>query len=223
MTVMDTTATLAATATVLGVRRLTPDTVVLRAERDFNFEPGHYVRVGLAGGAGTREYSVYSSPRDTAFEILVKAVTDGVVSPELAACRPGDALVVEGPFGHFRLDPDPCPSGRFLFVATGTGIAPFHSMASTYPDLDYQLLHGVSHLAERYEADDFPRERYRACVTREPGGDFTGRVTEVLKTTPLAPDGLFYFCGNSEMILEGFQILADRGVSSDRMFAEIYF
>ena len=223
MSVLAASKSCTATARILDVRHLTPQAVVLRFERSFDFEPGQYLRVGLPGDENSREYSIYSSPDDTAFEILLKEIPDGPVSPRLHECKPGDALSVSGPFGHFRLPSESHQSQRFVFVATGTGIAPFHSMALAHPELDYLLLHGVSFNRELYEASHFPSTRHCSCVTREPGGYFSGRVTDYLRLYPAGPDQLFYFCGNSEMIFEGFQILSDRGVTSDRMFAEIYY
>ena len=208
---------------VLDVRRLTEDTAVLRFERAFDFEPGQYVRVGLPGQEPLREYSLYSSVQDKDCEILLKEVQDGVLSPPLCDCLPGDLLVVEGPLGWFTLQPGDRASKRFVFVATGTGISPFHSMVQSYPDLDYRLLHGVAYARELYEAAHFDPERLVSCVTREKRGRFPGRVTACLQTVEIEPDQLFYFCGNSEMIFEAFSLLRDRGVDEDRMHAEIYF
>jgi NAD(P)H-flavin reductase len=96
-------------------------------------------------------------------------------------------------------------------------------MVQSHPGLDYQLLHGVSYEKELYEASHFSPDRLISCITREQRGVFQGRVTEYLQTLPLHPDHLFYFCGNSAMIYDAFQLLTDRGVAEDRMVAEIYF
>lgn len=207
---------------VLAVRRLTSAAFVLRFERGFDFEPGQYVRVGLDGEEKLREYSLYSSAQDASCEILIKEVLGGLVSPEICQCKMGDSLLIEGPSGSFGLDPVTRRVGRFVFVATGTGIAPFHSMVTSYPDLDYQLLHGVSYLNERYESADYLSGRYLSCVTRETGGNFDGRVTDYLAVCEIEPDQFFYFCGNSDMIFDSFRILTERGVTRDRLFAEIY-
>jgi NAD(P)H-flavin reductase len=79
-----------------------------------------------------REYSVYSSPGDEYLEILVKEVDGGYVSTRLGALKPGDGVAVDGPFGFFTIDED-WRDHRYVFVATGTGISPFHDFVRSYP------------------------------------------------------------------------------------------
>jgi ferredoxin/flavodoxin---NADP+ reductase len=74
---------------------------------------------------------------------LVREIEGGKVSGRLKKLKPGTEIEVEGPFGFFKFDPEKFASQKFLFVATGTGISPFHSFVRTFPELDYQLVHGV--------------------------------------------------------------------------------
>lgn len=208
---------------VLSTRRLSPDTVVLRLERPFDFIPGQFVRVGVPEHNTTREYSVYSSAEDDAMEILLKEISTGKLSPPLCHCAAGDLVTVEGPFGWFRLPPERRDDYDFVFVATGTGISPFHCMTLSYPDISYQLLHGVSYSHELYEADHYDFSAHISCVTKDAEGTYRGRVTQYLENMELRDNHIFYFCGSSEMIFESFQLLGERGVTEDRMQAEIYF
>ena len=156
-------------AAVLEVRRPGTGAFVLRFSRDnLEFAPGQYVSVGVPESIDMREYSVYSTPEDEHLEILVKEVQDGAISPALGARRPGDQVTFRGPFGEFLIDPAARATGRFLFVATGSGIAPFRSFVRAYPGLDYRLLHGVRSRAERYEYETYEAGRYTACISREP-------------------------------------------------------
>lgn len=211
------------TVKILSRRQLSEDTIVLRFERPFDFIPGQFIRVGLPDLEGSREYSIYSAVEDDAMEVLLKEIPQGDLSPSLCDCFPGDFLTVQGPFGWFRLPPENRDDIQFIFVATGTGISPFHSMTLSYPDLQYQILHGVSFSHQLYEAGDYPSEAWTSCVTRDELGAYQGRVTEYLKEMELNERQRFFFCGNSEMIFESFQLLSDRGVTEDRMQAEIYF
>ena len=70
-----------------------------------------------------------------------------------------------GPFGFFSLDED-YATKKYLFVATGTGIAPFHSIALSHPGLDYKIVHGIRYGAEAYERNAYPANRYVACASR---------------------------------------------------------
>lgn len=210
--------------TVQTVRDVGGGAYVLRFDRgDLEFEPGQYLSVGAAGEIHRREYSVYSSPNERDFlEILIKEVDGGHVSRMLRRLREGETVQVDGPFGFFTL-PDDYRARRFVFVATGTGISPFHCFAGTLPDLEYTLIHGVRRLAERYEYRTFPRERYVSCVTRETGGDFQGRVTDYLRASRVDTQSHYYLCGNCDMVYEVFDILHEAGVPHNQLFAEVYF
>ncbi|TVQ39584.1 MAG: oxidoreductase [Spirochaetaceae bacterium] len=206
------------------VRDLGADTFVIRLQRNqLAFQPGQYITVGLPGETDAREYSIYSAPEDDYLEILVKRVDGGYISPRLRRVQPAQLLNVDGPFGFFTIAETERLASRFYFVATGTGIAPFHSFTRAYPAIDYTLLHGVRHTSERYEMYSYDRSRYVACISRRRDGDFTGRVTDWLRRYPVQPDALCYLCGNCDMIYEAFDILKDHGVPAERLFAEVYF
>ena len=150
-------------------------TYVLRFDRnDLVFMPGQYITVGASGRRDMREYSIYSGVDQPFLEILVKEVEGGLVSRELRMQTPGDGLAVEGPFGFFTMTEKQRVGGRFLFIATGTGISPHHCFALSYAHLDYKVLHGVRSAAERYDHQVFDPERYVSCVTRESTGSFQG-------------------------------------------------
>ncbi|MFW5695394.1 MAG: ferredoxin--NADP reductase [Alkalispirochaeta sp.] len=205
------------------IRELSDGTYVLRFDRNgLQYEPGQYLSVGPADDIHMREYSVYSSPSDEYLEILVKEVADGHVSRRLHALNPGDPIKVDGPFGFFTIDED-WREHPYVFIATGTGISPFHNFVRSYPGIDYQLLHGVRARSERYEHETFERSRYTACISRDAGGDYHGRVTDYLRTHAVDPAARYYLCGNCDMIYEAFDILQDAGVPHNQLFAEVYF
>jgi ferredoxin--NADP+ reductase len=209
---------------VLHVRQLSEGAYVLRFERHgLAFEPGQHLNVGLRGSIAMREYSIYSGSDDAFLEILVREIAGGLVSRALRRCDPGDPLSVEGPYGSFVTLPAERRSARYLFVGSGTGISPFHSLVRSYPDIDYLLLHGVRTSQERFDADAFDPARSVFCVTRTAGGDYRGRVTDYLRGHPVDPGRRCYLCGNSDMIYEAFAVLRDQGVPRDHLHAEIYF
>ena len=211
-------------STVLEVRSLTESTYVLRFERmGLEFKPGQYIVVGTPGSRERREYSIYSSAISPFLEVLVKEVDNGEVSRKLKRLKPGDQLEVEGPFGYFVLDGHKVQNNEFLFIASGTGISPFHSMITSYPQLNYRLLHGVRHVNEAYEKAEYEKNRHILCTSRDEQGDFHGRVTEYLKKHPVSPLTLCFLCGNSEMVDDAYKILERQGVPPAHLHAEIYF
>lgn len=210
------------TVKVLGIRKLTEYTYILRTERDdFEFIPGQCVNIGLVGGAVNREYSTYSSINDTYLEFLIKKVDGGLVSVGISKLKPGKSVTLDGAYGKFTIE-NP-RKGKYMFIATGTGIAPFHSYVKSYPGMDYQVIHGIRTTAEQYDKKDYDEKRYVACVSRGRGGDFSGRVTDYLQNTPLSRDTIYYLCGNRDMINDVYDILRKREINGSNIFTEVFF
>jgi len=209
---------------VQSIRYLSDSAFVLRVDRhDVPAVAGQCATVGAAGSGLNREYSLYSGDDDPYFEFLVKEVDGGRVSCALKKCRPGDTVELDGPYGKFVLEAPMDKTRKYLFMATGVGIAPFRGFVGSYPGIDYLLLHGVRYLAERYEMDFYRPGSYISCVSREQGGDFSGRVTDYLRLHQVDPERYCYLCGNSAMVREAYEILREQGVESDRLFTEVFF
>ncbi|MBN1597678.1 MAG: hypothetical protein JW894_05250 [Bacteroidales bacterium] len=207
------------------VRNLTGSTYILRFDRnEMEFLPGQHITLGLAGENQIREYSIYSSINDHFLEVLIREIEDGHVSRKLKKLNKGDELIVDGPFGFFTLDEKIMNTSKYLFIATGTGIAPFHSIAGAYPGLNYKLIHGVRFTCEAYEKDTYPIDKYVLCTSRDTNNkSFNGRVTDYLKANEVDSDTLVYLCGNCDMIYEVYDLLTTRGLHTDQIKTEVYF
>lgn len=210
---------------VIGIRDLTPTTYVIRFDRNgIPFRAGQHILLGIKGEIDTREYSVYSAEQDDYFEVLIREVKEGLVSKELRNVKPGEALNFENPVGYFTLRDKDIHTRKFLFIASGTGIGPFHSFVKSYPGLDYKLLHGIRYGYEAYDKDDYDKNRLVRCTSRDRKGDFHGRVTRYLVKHPVKDkDTICFFCGNVEMIHEAYDIMLKQGIPSQNLFAEVYF
>ncbi|WP_319503715.1 FAD-binding oxidoreductase [uncultured Draconibacterium sp.] len=209
---------------VTQVRHLTDSTFVIRFERNrMEFQTGQFVLLGTKGAVDRREYSIYSGENDDYLEVLVREVDGGKVSSKLKKLKSGDLVDVDGPFGFFKFDPHSFQVQKFLFIATGTGISPFHGFVKTHPQLNYKMVHGVRKVEEAYDHDDFNKERVTLCTSGENGGDFHGRVTEFLKTEKIEENTNCFLCGNSEMIYEVFDILSEKGIPTSNIYTEVYF
>lgn len=205
------------------IKHLTDSTFIIRMERKhMKFTAGQYIRVGFPDNIEMREYSIYSSEHDNFIEILVKEIIGGEISKKLKKCKPGDKLLVDGPFGFFDIEKKNRVK-KLLFIASGTGIAPFHSFVKTYPNLDYILLHGVANGEEAYRKEEYDPSKYKLCTTKDNAGDFKGRVTDFLINHKLDTSMLVYLCGNSNMIYDSFEILESKGFSREQLFTEAYF
>src|SRR5947207_7480661 len=95
----------------------------------FAFVPGQWLSLKHTKADGeeiTRAYSIASpSSDDNHFALCLNRVQDGFMSNFLCDMKTGDEISGQGPFGDFILRP---PMGDTIFIATGTGIAPFRSM-----------------------------------------------------------------------------------------------
>ena len=150
---------------VLDIRELSEHAYVLKIDRrGLGFVPGQHIHVGMADSVDMREYSIYSADTDEYIEVLIKEIADGYVSRELHALRTGNVVRADGPFGFFTINrASECKP--LVFVATGTGIAPFRCFARSYSGLDYTVLHGMRTLSETYDYTTFEPDRYIACVS----------------------------------------------------------
>ncbi len=214
-------------------------------EEPFPFEPGQYATLGLVGHDGPklirRPMSVSSSADDLSeYEFFIRLVDSGGFTPLLWERKLGDPISITGPKGKFLLQDD---GRRALFVASGTGLAPFTSMIDTLRDRgrthDIVLLQGVSHehdLAWRdelseLEASGFPI-RYVPTISR-PNENPTwsgckGRVEAIVESQldehGLTPEtATLYLCGNPEMITAVEDIAAARGFPPEQVRKELYW
>jgi NAD(P)H-flavin reductase len=204
----------------------------------FNFEAGQFVSV-VVPGAGPkgrdlrRAYSIASAPESRPVELCVKLVEEGPGTNYLYGLKPGDSFRGFAPYGDFVYEPK---EGRHaVFVATGTGIAPFRSMVFSRayraaPPKSATCLLGVRDEPELLYPDlwELPELKWVPCVS-QPRSDwkgFKGRVTDYLRTLPADFPWLeteFYLCGNGAMITEVKALLAEKGVQKDSIHQEKYY
>lgn len=206
------------------VRPLTGSVYVVRFSRnEMQFIPGQYLLIGLPGSARMREYSIYSGMQDPYLEILIQEVDDGKMSKALKKIKPGERLEVQGPEGKFLSEALKVAPGKLLFIASGTGIAPFHSFVRSYPLAEYRLIHGIRTRDEAYDLNAYRKEHMVLCTSRDRRGDFSGRVTDYLAANPTEPDQQVYLCGSSQMIRDAIKILNASGIPREKIVTEVYY
>jgi benzoate/toluate 1,2-dioxygenase reductase component len=188
----------------------------------FRFTAGQSIRLGLAGVE--RSYTLVSAEDDSVLAVCIRAVERGTLSARLAEVNSGTRLALAGPNGYFIYRPSPRPA---IFVATGTGVAPFVAMARAGAS-GFTLLRGVRTAGELcYEEVVRPAAaRYIACVSGEPvsaeADRFAGRVTACAEQWPAGLEADFYLCGSSEMIRDMIGLI-DRRFPRSLVFTEAFF
>ncbi len=203
------------------------------------FTPGQFVSVIEHKGDKdiTRAYSIASPRSGNRFELCLNRVPDGLVSSWLFGLKPGDEVDMHEPLGYFTLRH---PGRRAVFVATGTGVAPFRSMLldhlpRTQPRIT--LLFGVRHEQGLLYRDEFEQlaERHESfhflpTVTR-PSASWRGRTGRVqqhldealaLRTPNEMSNVDVYICGLREMV-DGVRMeLKERGFDRKQIIYEKY-
>ena len=152
---------------------------------------------------------------------LISTRTRGQGSRFVETAEPGTRTTVELPLGQFTATPS---DRRRVFVATGTGLAPFLPMFATPERKDDDLLIFGCRTGE----DDLtsllpdPTPTVLRCISREDvDGALRGRVTNALETLDFDPAGTdFYLCGSSAMVADGMALLESRG--AEHLFTEPY-
>ncbi len=209
---------------VLSNERLSRYTFRLRTERpDLPIRAGQCFSIGTSDLGINREYSMYSAANDDFIDFLVREIDDGVVSPRLGACRVGDLVEIGGPYGDFCLPEEQINSNTYVFIATGTGIAPFHSYVESFPNLKYTLFHGVRYEDELYDKDDYQPQSFKSAISCPTNGKNGSRITETLNNTDVDVKSSYYLCGNRLMITDAISILRDKGVPGGSIFTETFF
>jgi len=208
---------------IIARRRLSSKTVelALRKPPGFAFAPGQRVRLKL--GPAARDYSIASAPAEEAIRLCIREVEGGFLSPQLAGAPESAALTFTGPHGYFTFKASPRPA---VFVATGTGVAPFRSMAASGVS-GFTLLHGVEQAEDLYYLD-FLQSRaaaYVACLSGTspaPVAHHAGRVTGYIENHLPRRACDFYLCGRQDMIRD-VTLLIDEGFQGSLVYSEAFY
>jgi len=226
-------------ATLVGSRELAPEVrnfvFEVSAVDELQFKPGQFVSFEetLGGKKITRAYSIASRPNGNRFELCLNLVEDGAFSPHLFTMKPGDSLEMLPPLGFFTVRN---PAKDALFVATGTGIAPFRSMVPDYLNhpqaTELTLLFGVRYPNSVYYADEFEALAKRYSNFRfwptlsRPEPDWKGRSGHVqihlLEAIGDRRDLDVYICGLKAMVDDVRGILKALGFDRKQIIFEKY-
>jgi len=177
----------------------------------------------------TRAYSIASPPADdNRFSLCLNRVQDGFMSNFLCDMKESDEISCQGPFGDFILRP---PLRDTIFIATGTGVAPFRSMLHwlladpvRHQEKQLWLLFGNRTKDDIYYHDEFLKlaaqhSNFQYLPTLSRGADdwqgLRGYVQEhVLGIVQGRADMHAYICGLDKMIKANRELL--KGLGWDR-------
>src|SRR5919107_1420943 len=162
---------LACQARLKSVDRMSDTTIAFTLEGagPITFLPGQYVNVLVPGTEARRSYSFSSPPGAETQSFLVRDIPHGLMSGFLREAQPGTPLEFVGPSGSFYLREVRRP---LLFLAGGTGLAPFLSMLGKLAEAGctqpIHLVYGVTN-----DEDLVGVDRLEEFAARVPGFGFT--------------------------------------------------
>lgn len=225
-----------------------------------DFKPGQFATLGLFGNAPRypsslpeketpppdklirRAYSIASSPLNKDYlEFYLVLVKEGVLTPRLWNLKVGDPLFLgEKITGQFTMDAVP-KDQHLVFVATGTGLAPYLSMLHTYLKADqkrkFAVFHGVrvsQDLSYRSELVALgricPNFSYFPIISRPqldpiPWKKPTGHVQNLWQLklvqqnwgfSPTPSNTHFFLCGAPAMIEQMIGLLGQEGFTENK-------
>ncbi len=198
--------------------------LALSRPENFQYDVGQRIR--FVTGTLQRDYSLISTPDMPYLSIFFRSVPHGRLTPKLMSAQVGDQFNITGPHGYFRFQ----SSQRMaVFVATGTGIAPFVAFARSGIS-GYILLYGVRDDDDLFYLESFENQAalFVPCVSgKRPGQGmmsrrFDGTVSEYLSHELSEGSYDFYVCGNRRMIRDVTHII-DHRFSESRLFYEIFY
>ncbi|SJM73003.1 benzoate 1,2-dioxygenase electron transfer component BenC [Psychrobacter piechaudii] len=199
--------------------------------QDMVFLPGQYVNVTIPGTNETRSYSFSSVPNSENAEFVVRNIPGGKMSSFLSeVAEPGQDMSFVGPFGSFYLRPVIRPT---LFLAGGTGIAPFLSMLKSLEvsgaHHPVNLIYGVTNDEDLVEVEMLDKVKdshswfdYRTCVVNESSShERKGYVTSHIEDSWLNNGDLdVYLCGPMPMVDAVSGWLDNQGIKPANFYYE---
>ncbi|KKT74301.1 MAG: hypothetical protein UW70_C0059G0002 [Candidatus Peregrinibacteria bacterium GW2011_GWA2_44_7] len=203
------------------------------------FKAGQFVLVKTrhpeTGELLSRAYSLANPPQVFREIVLnIEILPTGKLTSLMNGWEPGREVEMQGPFGHFTFkSPEAVP---VVFVATGTGIAPFKSMIedllSQGDKRPMTLYFGIRSQAGLFYEKELealaaahPNFSYHYCLSQPQEGwtGFSGRVTKALEETPLEPNTQFYLCGGKPVLDDVRAVLTGKGFEASQIYFEQYF
>ncbi|MCS7123078.1 MAG: FAD-binding oxidoreductase, partial [Candidatus Aenigmarchaeota archaeon] len=183
-----------------------------------------------------REYSITNPPGDNYIEILVGRNNEGGFSPFFCDnAKVGDSVIFTGPFGKFVIDEN---DKNILFLAGGTGIAPFicHlrylNKTQKINEGKYVLIYSnrtFQHICYKKELESIPNLKVYHTLTRlteEEKKNWKGysraidaeMIKEVLMENNMMSDETrFYICGSVEFVCSMISIIKSLGFKRENI------
>ena len=208
---------------VHSLRNIAEGVYVISFLRNFKFNAGQVLAIDLVPDGQPRLYSIASGENEKYVDILFDEKPDGNLTPFLSKLNSGATIYVSEPFGTFT-----STGGKAFWIASGTGVAPFVSMARSGLSADKTLIHGGRLDENFYFSDvltDIMTDGYvRCCSQQQDTQNYKGRLTAWLVDNQNIPTNCqYYLCGSPEMVVQVRDKKNKKGIPFHNIVSETYF
>jgi ferredoxin-NADP reductase len=222
----------------------TPEVLLIRFKPEdgkaINFDPGMFFMIsGIDAVTGkpqvARAFSIASDPVSTEMEYYIVKEHGGHKTHFLSS-KPGEPYMINGPFGQFKFVPS--VDKKVVFIAGGTGLAPFMSMLRyierTKAGTDVVLLYSVKYPTEiirkqeLFRFSDSLKSRIIVTVTRaKPEDAWTGECRRIdaemiKKYAADYIERVFYICGPLPFVNSMKDAIKSLGVKGENVKADVW-
>ena len=212
-------------ARILHTASLTPDvkSVIIEKPQHYAFTSGQAISVKMFNHElrdKSRIYSLASTPQDDFLEFMVKNyLTSDALSRALHEAKPDTKLVISEPFGSLRYQ------GEGLFIAAGTGIAPFLSIFRALEkennlkgnSLIFSVKNQADIIAEQELRKMFQSNAFFFLTQEANSSHNSGRITQSFLAQHAKPDKFFYISGPMQFVADIKKMLLELGIKSEKI------
>jgi ferredoxin-NADP reductase len=228
---------------ITAIIKTTPDVTFFKFKAvdgsKLDFEPGMFIMLAhkdeQTGVEIARAFSLASSPNAETIDFMISMV-HGRFTSYLDTAKVGDIYYVTGPHGQFKLDST--ENKKVLFLAGGTGIAPFLSMFYYIKEkgfhIDINTLYSVRHPDEiilKEELDKLTHDlnmKTVITVTRPDNAENwlgeKGHINSemISRNIPDFAERECYICGPLNFVKALKAALTELNISNDRIKADVW-
>ena len=201
------------------------------------FQAGQYVSIKVSDQGERRSYSICSTPDNNhQFDLLIDSTPGGLGVQFFKNLELGVEIEVLAPMGLFIV-PEDLIVDQLVFVATGSGIAPFKSMIEDQLRNKEDQRHITLHWGMRRPEDLLWLDEWQELAEAFPNFHFhpvlsqaseawtlcRGRVTDCLNIHKRPTNAAYFLCGSKAMIEDATNVLTKKGVLKELILLEKFY
>jgi len=224
-------------AKIISSNRESADTRLIRFkfldpadQSDFNFLPGQFLQIGLAGW-GECPISICSSPAEAGryFELAIREA--GQLTHKLNGLKKGDSVSIRGPFGN-GFDTDNYRNKGLIVIGGGCGFVPLRPLIADFlagriKAKKMQIFYGCLNeetLLFKDEYADWNKKAELGIILDKPSAKWRGErglITDLIKKREVAPESVAVMVGPPIMYRFAIKELEKKGVQPENIWLSL--